>query len=260
MPGLRSIYGMSNHSDILPITLRLDPELKRACIMRNIMLTAIRQLAVRNEAPSPFHSGDELSFEYYGKTVRATVLFDPRHIEVRLTDPVTLTTGWNVLVTPKALHYRPYLSLTWPGDGDRSATPECLRKAWVYLEELFCDYMIAHSSRETICSLYEQYLAEEKETREREKALNEPILAQMAALRKEKSLLKRRFKEGGLSETGYKKERRRLINEIEAAEGRLSHEDVFGRVFYDHILRFQCVESGRELIRSVAEGKLQSLL
>ena len=250
------IYSMSSISDILPITLRLDRELMRACKMRDIMLASIQNQGTRNEAPSPFHSGDELSFEYYGRTVRATVFFDPGHIEVRLTSPVSITTGWNVTVTPKALHYRPYLSMIHPDDKDRAATPECLRQAWVYLEELFCDYWIADSTRETLCSLYERYLTEERETREREMEFNTPILREIDALRKEKTLLKRRFKEGLFTEMAYKEERRRLLDMIEAKEATLLYEDVFGRVFYDHLLRFQCVENSRELIRGIAEGKL----
>ena len=75
-------------------------------------------------------------------------------------------------------------------------------------------------------------------------------------LRKVKSLIKKRFKQGLIPEEEYKKGRRRLIDLIDAKQGELSNEDVFGRIFSDEILLIQCVESGRDLIRDIAEGKI----
>ena len=256
MPGPRSIYGMSNTPDMTPFSFRLDRDLMRANKMRDIMLTYIRCQSVRNEVPSPFRSGDEISMELQGEHVRAMVLFDPQRIEVRMSAPAAITTGQDIMVSQRLLRYRPNLSLTQMAEDEPAATTECIRKAWEHLEELYCDYRIAYSIRDTLRTKYVRYQREEQEIREREKELNRPILEEIEVLRKEKSLLKKRFKEGLLPELEYKKERRRLIDMIDAKQALLSNEDVFGRIFHDEILLLRSVNSGRKLIRDIAEEKI----
>ena len=234
----------------------MDRDLMRTNKMRDIMLTYIRNQSVRKEVPTPFRSGDEISMELQGEQIRATVYFDPGHIEVRMSAPVAITTGWDVLITQKLLHYQPNHSLTRIVEGEAAATQKCIREAWDNLEELYCDYRIVSSVRGTLRAKYERYQKEEKEIREREKELNRPILEEIELLRKEKSLLKRCFKDGFITEVGYKKERRRLIDMIDAKQGLLSNEDVFGRIFYDEILLTRRVENGRNLIRDIVEEKL----
>lgn len=228
----------------------------RAQKVRDIMLTDIRCRCVRNEIPTPFHSGDEVSMDLQGKHIRASVLFDPQHIEVRMSAPAAITTGRDIAVSRRLLYHQPSLSLTRMVGDEAVATPDCIQKAWEHLEGLYCDYCIADSLRSTLRTKYERYQQEEKEVREREKELNRPILEEIVVLRREKSLLKKRFKQGLFPEEEYKKERRRLIDMINAKQGELSNEDVFGRIFFDEILLIQCVESGRDLIRNIAEGKI----
>lgn len=228
----------------------------RAQKVRDIMLTDIRCRCVRNEIPTPFHSGDEISMDLQGQHIKASVLFDPQHIEVRMNAPVAITTGRDIAVSRRLLYHQPNLSLTRMVGKEAVATPDCIRKAWEKLYGLYCDYRISDSIRGTIIDKYERYQREEKEIREREKELNRPILAEIVVLRREKSLLKKRFKQGLFPEDEYKKERRRLIDLTDAKQGELSNEDVFGRIFYDEIPLIQCVESGRDLIRNIAEGKI----
>ena len=239
-----------------PVTLGLERDLMRANKMRDIMLTYIRSQSVRNEVPTPFRSGDAISMELQGEHIRATVLFDPQHIEVRMSAPVDISTGRDVFISQRLLHYQPNLSLTCIVEGEAVATSKCIREAWDDLEELYCDYRIMASIRGPLRTKYERYQKEENEIREREKVLNHPILEAIEVLRREKRLLKRRFKDGLVPEEEYKKERRWLIDMIDAKLGLLSYEDVFGRIFYDEILLTRRVENGRNLIRDIAEGKI----
>ena len=228
----------------------------RAQKVRDIMLTDIRCRCVRNEVPTPFRSGDEISMDLQGQHIKASVLFDPQHIEVRMNAPVAITTGRDIAVSRRLLYHQPSLSLTRMVGEEAVATPDCIQKAWEHLEGLYCDYRIAGSLRSTLRTKYERYQREEKEIREREKEQNRPILEEIEMLRKVKILLKKRFKQGLIPEEEYKKGRRRLIELIDAKQGELSNEDVFGRIFFDEILLIQCVESGRDLIRNIAEGKI----
>ena len=228
----------------------------RAQKVRDIMLTDIRCRCVRNGAPTPFRSSDEISMDIQGEHIRAVVIFDPRHIEVRMSAPAAITTGRDIAVSRRLLYHQPSLSLTRMVGDEAVATPDCIQKAWEKLYGLFCDYRIADSIRGTIIDKYERYQREEKEIREREEELNRPILEEIVVLRREKSLLKKRFKQGLFPEEEYKKERRRLIDMINAKQGELSNEDVFGRIFSEEIPLIQCVERGRDFIRDIAEGKI----
>ena len=237
------------------LSLQNERALSQASLVREIALASIRHACHRWPVPSPFISGSELSMSVHGDRIRAAVFFDGRHIEVRMSAPVSITTGWDAVVSKMRTFFQPILFLTNPG-GQTSATADCIRKAWTYLEELYCDYWLMDAARDTLRTKYEHYLEEKRLVEERETELNRPILDEIEAIRKEKILLKKHFKEGRFSEVAYKERRNSLIDLIEAKQGQLSNEDVFGRVFRDELLLLRRVDSGRGLIQAIVEGKL----
>ena len=224
----------------------------RADKVREIALAAI-SAAFQGAIFPPLCSGDEISVQVLDETVRARVYFDRNHLEVQMTEPVPLSTGWLLLVSARTLHYCPGRSLLSDSPDPRAATSKCLEKVISLLQGLYCDWFLMKLNGGAIQEKYARYLKEEQDTRSREEVLNRPILEEIDALRKEKRMLKQRFKNQEMREWKYKAERKSLVSAISAKEALLFDEDVFGRIYSDELRLLRCVDNPRGLIRSVAK-------
>ena len=232
-----------------------DLEQMRADKVREIALAAI-SAAFQGAIVQPLCSGDEISVQVRDETVRARAFFDRSHLEVQMIEPFPLSTGWLLLVSARTLHYCPGRSLLSDSPDPRAATSKCLEKVISLLQGLYCDWFLMKLNGEAIQEKYARYLKEEQDTRSRDEILNRPILEEIDALRKEKRMLKQRFKNKEMREWKYKARRKSLVSAISAKKALLFAEDVFGRIYGDELRLLRCVDNPRELIRSVANSDI----
>lgn len=214
--------------------------------------------ASEGEASRPLRNGDTIAMTVAGVRYEAVVYFNRDFMQVSLTAPYVVSTGFRPgrKLAHMARYVSPELTL---GDGSREASPAGVAKAWERFGDLCCDVILVHMEREELAAKYPAYLQREKEVRAREEELSRPVLARIESLRKEKTALKRLFKDGGISEKQYKEHRSDLIGMIHGAERKLLHEDVFGRVFGDVLDLLQAVSDPREFIAGVASGKISAV-
>ena len=214
--------------------------------------------APEGEASRPLRNGDTVAMTVAGVRHEAVVYFNRDFIQVSLLAPYEVSTGFRL--GRKQAHMARYVSpeLTL-GDGLCEASPAGVAKAWEHFGDLCCDVILVHMEREELAAKYPAYLQREKEVRAREVEQNRTIQARIESLRKEKTALKRLFKDGGISEKQYKEHRSDLIGMIHGAERKLLHEDVFGRVFGDELDLLQAVSDPREFIAGVAIGEISAV-
>lgn len=214
--------------------------------------------APEGEASRPLRNGDTVTMTVAGVRYEATVYFSMDFILVSLLAPYEVSTGFRL--GRKRAHMVGYVSpeLTL-GDGSCEASPAGVAKAWEFFSDLCCDVILVHMEREELAAKYPAYLQREKEVRAREVEQNRTVQARIESLRKEKTALKRLFKDGGISEKQYKEHRSDLIGMIHGAERKLLHEDVFGSVFGDVLDLLQAVSDPREFIAGVASGKISAV-
>ena len=214
--------------------------------------------APEGEASRPLRNGDTVAMTVAGVRYEAVVYFSRDFIQVSLTAPYVVSTGFRPgrKRGPAIGFVTPELTL---GNGSCEASPAGVAKAWERFGDLCCDVILVHMEREALAAKYPAYLQREKEVRAREEELSRPVLARIESLRKEKTALKRLFKDGGISEKQYKEHRSDLIGMIHGAERDLLHEDVFGRVFGDVLDLLQAVSDPREFIAGVASGKISAV-
>jgi len=203
--------------------------------------------------PEEFHSGDEIGFDSAGIIVRAVVEFDKYGVAVRMTNPVKTMAHKEVYYRQQTFFRRnkPGSSLVVNDEEGGMATKKCIDTARELLVGLYSDWLILQSRREAIRRKLADFtdyarLFLEKET-ERIAILKDRILV----LSQKSGNLKRRYKNGEMTQKEYVEKRKPIHEEIVSLMNESHTKDPFLSRFADELNDCKFTLDKQSLIKSI---------